>query len=276
MPLNSTRGAGSAKGFGLTSGGLGPIDVDYLVVAGGGGGQNGGGGAGGMRTSFPGGTKLNMKTGSTYNITVGGGGDPGSSRGTDSSAVLETTISSTAGGRGGPSPNPLGDPGWNPNSAFPGGSGGGAATGNPQAGGGNGNAGGYSPPEGNGGGQNYPTTPGGGGGGGRNGGGFSAPHIAGPLGGYGGAGAPNLITGTDITYAGGGGAFQGSPGAGGGPAANQGGGGTSSTSGGSGIVVLRAPAKSKLTIAPGTNTVTTAPDGTYVAKFTVTGTLKHG
>jgi hypothetical protein len=245
MPLNSTRGAGSAKGFGLTSGGLGPIDVDYLVVAGGGGGQNGGGGAGGMRTSFPGGTKLNMKTGSTYNITVGGGGDPGSSRGTDSSAVLETTISSTAGGRGGPSPNPLGDPGWNPNSAFPGGSGGGAATGNPQAGG-------------------------------RNGGGFSAPHIAGPLGGYGGAGAPNLITGTDITYAGGGGAFQGSPGAGGGPAANQGGGGTSSTSGGSGIVVLRAPAKSKLTIAPGTNTVTTAPDGTYVAKFTVTGTLKHG
>ena len=77
MPVQSTRGAASAKAFGFTAGGLGPIDVDYLVVSGGGGGQNGGGGAGGMRTSFPGGTKLNMKTGSTYNITVGGGGDRG-------------------------------------------------------------------------------------------------------------------------------------------------------------------------------------------------------
>ena len=40
MPLNSTRGAGSAKGFGLT-GGKGSIIVDVLIVAGGGGGGNG-------------------------------------------------------------------------------------------------------------------------------------------------------------------------------------------------------------------------------------------
>ena len=75
MPLNSTRGAGSAKGFGLTSGGKNPpVDVDYLVIAGGGNGGNnrgGGGGAGGFRTSFPGGTKITLTGGDTYNITVG-------------------------------------------------------------------------------------------------------------------------------------------------------------------------------------------------------------
>jgi hypothetical protein len=62
MPLNSTRGAGSAKGFGLTQGATWDGTIDYLVVAGGGGagvtnaGNAGGGGAGGYRTSFPGGT----------------------------------------------------------------------------------------------------------------------------------------------------------------------------------------------------------------------------
>jgi hypothetical protein len=41
------------------------LTVDYLVVAGGAGGganQAGGGGAGGYRTSFPGGTKLSIRT----------------------------------------------------------------------------------------------------------------------------------------------------------------------------------------------------------------------
>jgi hypothetical protein len=75
MPLNSTRGAGSAKGFGFTSGGKNPpVDVDYLVVAGGGNGGNnrgGGGGAGGYRTSFPGGSKISLTGGDTYNITIG-------------------------------------------------------------------------------------------------------------------------------------------------------------------------------------------------------------
>jgi len=47
MPINSTRGGASAKGFGLTSGAK-KFDVDYLVVAGGAsGGVMGGGGAGG-------------------------------------------------------------------------------------------------------------------------------------------------------------------------------------------------------------------------------------
>ena len=47
MPLLSTRGAASAKGFGLTSGGKGPYNIDFLVVAGGGGGGNFIGGSGG-------------------------------------------------------------------------------------------------------------------------------------------------------------------------------------------------------------------------------------
>jgi len=48
MPLNSTRGAASAKGFGFTAGAA-LVEVDYLLVAGGGGGSvwGGGGGAGG-------------------------------------------------------------------------------------------------------------------------------------------------------------------------------------------------------------------------------------
>ncbi len=58
MPLLSTSGAASAKGFGLTSAGLPPIyTVSYLTVAGGAGGggaqapgqgSGGGGGAGGL------------------------------------------------------------------------------------------------------------------------------------------------------------------------------------------------------------------------------------
>jgi hypothetical protein len=56
MPILSSRGAGSAKGFGLTTEvPRGPLGlVDFLVIAGGGGGGGavgGGGGAGGYRTS---------------------------------------------------------------------------------------------------------------------------------------------------------------------------------------------------------------------------------
>jgi hypothetical protein len=56
------------------------ISVDFLVIAGGGGGgtnAGGGGGAGGYRTSFPGGTKINIENGTSYPITVGGGGASG-------------------------------------------------------------------------------------------------------------------------------------------------------------------------------------------------------
>jgi len=114
MPLNSTRGAGSAKGFGFTAGSAGPFvsatggtvltcgdykihvftgpgsfvvssagkptgstTVEYLVVGGGGGGgvYGGGGGAGGFRQSYP-----NPATGgfpitaTSFPITVGAGG----------------------------------------------------------------------------------------------------------------------------------------------------------------------------------------------------------
>jgi hypothetical protein len=58
MPLLGTRGAGSAKGFGLTAGRSisYPFDIEFLVIAGGGGATElvvmvGGGGAGGYRTS---------------------------------------------------------------------------------------------------------------------------------------------------------------------------------------------------------------------------------
>ena len=42
------------------------LEFDYLVVAGGGGGgydDGGGGGGGGLRTSFPGGTKIEVESG---------------------------------------------------------------------------------------------------------------------------------------------------------------------------------------------------------------------
>ena len=52
MPINSTRGAASAKAFGFTAG-SGPIFANFLLVAGGAGGghgyRGGGGGGGGMR-----------------------------------------------------------------------------------------------------------------------------------------------------------------------------------------------------------------------------------
>ena len=44
--------------------------------------------------------------------------------------------------------------------------------------------------------------------------------------------------------------------------------------GGSGFIVLRGPSNTNFTVAPGTNTVTTAPNGDKVATFTVSGTVK--
>jgi len=58
-------------GFGA-GGGAAVLEFDYLVVAGGGGSgsdDGGGGGGGGYRTSYPGGTKVEIASGST--ITVG-------------------------------------------------------------------------------------------------------------------------------------------------------------------------------------------------------------
>jgi hypothetical protein len=70
-----------------------PGQVDYLVVAGGGGGgqggcSGGGGGAGGYRTSFPGGTKLDLSGGTSYPVTVGAGGAGSASPSVGTSGVL--------------------------------------------------------------------------------------------------------------------------------------------------------------------------------------------
>ena len=106
---------------------------------------------------------------------------------------------------------------------------------------------------------------------------------------HGGDGAPNLITGSDVTYAGGGGggeptgssvggdggANQGQAGA-----ANTGGGGGGNVwwrrnAGGSGIVVVRFPGSTCASVAPGTNTLSSCvgPANDKVARFTVSGTL---
>jgi hypothetical protein len=109
MPILSSRGAGSAKGFGLTSGKSisYPYTLEYLVVAGGGAGGyapsspgGGGGGAGGLRSSS------NPISGpSTITVTVGGGGTVGqeiANNGIDSSVAspLFATFTSTGGGKG--------------------------------------------------------------------------------------------------------------------------------------------------------------------------------
>ena len=86
MPLFGSFGAASGRGFGFTSGGQGPYDVDYVVVAGGGNsgnssyafGTNPGAGAGGYRVSYnsasydePSVSTVTVDPGSSYTITVG-------------------------------------------------------------------------------------------------------------------------------------------------------------------------------------------------------------
>jgi hypothetical protein len=258
-------------GFGA-GGSKGPPLMDYLVVAGGGGGQQGGAGAGGYRTSFPGGTQMELVAGTPYPVTIGAAAGPGTQRGSDSTSTGGSfNISSTGGGRGGPAGAfPTVPPSWT-TGGWPGGSGGGASTGNPQAGGGGGNAGGYSPPEGNGGGQNYPLQPGGAGGGGASQNGSPGPALT-PTGGKGGDGSANSITGSSVGYAGGGGGQPGSNGQYGGPT-GIGGGGSGSTGGG-GRVILRGPGDYTYTAAPGSNSVAAQPDGTVVITMTVTGTIQ--
>jgi hypothetical protein len=258
-------------GFGA-GGSKGPPLMDYLVVAGGGGGQQGGAGAGGYRTSFPGGTQMELVAGTPYPVTIGAAAGPGTQRGSDSTSTGGSfNISSTGGGRGGPAGAFPTQPPSFTKSGWPGGSGGGAATGNPQAGGGSGNAGGYSPPEGNGGGQNYPLQPGGAGGGGAAQNGSPGPALT-PTGGKGGDGAANSITGSSVGYAGGGGGQPGSNGQYGGPTGIGGGGGGST--GGGGRVILRGPGDYTYTAAPGSNSVAAQPDGTVVITMTVTGTIQ--
>ena len=72
--LISSRPIGYKFPTGISQLANGPTSVDYLVVAGGGGGYISGGGAGGFRTA----TGFGITNGTTYAVTVGGGGTPGS------------------------------------------------------------------------------------------------------------------------------------------------------------------------------------------------------
>lgn len=159
------------------------LDVEYLVVAGGGAGQaygNGGagGGAGGLLTNM--GTPTVFLPG-TYNAVIGAGGVNASG-----SASSLGAISAVGGGRGG--------------------SGGAGLSGGSGGGGSNAAAGGAGTSlQGNAGGAGGASTATGGGGGGAGVAGSPGAATGNQIGGNGGDGATNLITGTSIYYAGGGG-----------------------------------------------------------------------
>ena len=223
------------------------LSCDYLVVAGGGGGgsnDGGGGGAGGLRCTVDatggGGsleTALSLTASTSYTVTVGAGGSGGfETRGSSGNNSVFSTITSTGGGGGGGAGNLSG---------LNGGSGGGGSEPSNQGTGttNQGYAG-----EGN--------SDGGGGGG--------AGEIGGSDGtGQGGDGVATSISGSSVTYGGGGGGRVGTTaaagGSGGGGAgsgntetpvngtANLGGGGgggrvvNTGGSGGSGIVIIRYP-----------------------------------
>ena len=177
----------------LTSGTFTPqtgLTCDYLVVAGGGGGSTyagGGGGAGGYKYA----TSQSLSA-TNYTVTVGAGGSgyigSGSGLGSNGSNSVFNADTMTGGGRGG------GNTGFNGAS---GGSGGGAAGISSATGGaatsGQGFAGGDSPG----------ASGGGGGGGGSAAVGSNGTNTE--VGGNGGTGTANSITGTSITRAGGGG-----------------------------------------------------------------------
>lgn len=244
--------------------------ASYLVVGGGGGGgiptggfdpaSAGGGGAGGYLS----GSTLFIPT-TVYSVTVGAGGSGSSpANGSNSTALGLTAVGGGKGGNGDSSSGTAGSSG---------GSGGGGGYANKSGGAatsGQGNSGG-----------NSTLTTGGGGGASAAGG---TPN--------GGAGTASSITGTSVTYAGGGGGGGsgsfGTGGAGGGGnggnngngtagTANTGGGGggTGGTSGsggngGSGVVIFSVPTANYTGTVTGTPTVTTSGANTII-KFTASG-----
>ena len=246
------------------------LTCDYLVVAGGAGGGwdgGGGGGAGGLRstvTATGGGgsleSALSVTTNTPYVITVGAGGAGGTNaakRGVNGSDSIFSSVTSIGGGGAG----------GNNQNGFSGGSGGGAGqVGGSTTGGAGTTNQGYA-----GGNQDGDNGGAGGGGAGAVGGSSAGTTAAGA----GGAGVAVSITGSSVTYAGGGGgggwpggSAGGAGGAGGGGAGgtaspnqsgfpgttNTGGGGGGNTgggvggqtggNGGSGIVIIRYPVAS--------------------------------
>jgi len=230
----------------------GDATVAVLVVAGGGGGGagNGGGGGGGAGGLVYNGAKA--LTAGSYAVSVGGGGTgASSSAGTNGSDSVFGDITASGGGGGGYSSAGLnGGSGGGGNNGLAGGS---ATQGNSGGGTGYGNNGGAS---------NYTSGAFGGGGGGGAGAAGSAGTSS--SGGTGGSGLAYSISGSAVTYSGGGGggANNGSYGSGGSGGGGNGGGtatgtaGTANTggggggggegnraggAGGSGVVIIRYP-----------------------------------
>lgn len=318
--------ATNANGTGLESAASNSVTipvnftVDYLVVAGGGPGgagdgnsdlaYTGGGGAGGLRctvTATGGGgslpSALTLGTGTSYTVTVGAGGSPGS----NGSSSVFFNINTVGGGRGG---FDAGSNFWN---AQGGGSGGGGGMSNSQnagaVGGGAGTAGeGYA-------GGNTPNAPSTVNYRGSAGGGGAANIGVGPASTNnsmtqpdGGNGITTNITGTSLSFGGGGGGSAaanvvppGNGGNGGGGAggrtdsgnsgksgvsgtANTGGGGggqagsnnvgSSAGSGGSGVVILRYPDTRTITVGNGLTATTNTSGNNKVTRFNAgTGTV---
>jgi hypothetical protein len=257
---NGTNDSAWYSANATTQSGTSTYSVEYLCIAGGGsGGDYGGGGAGGYRTA----SGYSLTVGSTYTVTVGGGGAGAAYGNTGSASVFDTITSDGGGGGGGASAN---QPGKNGGS----GGGGGILASTSTAGGtassGQGSAGGT--------GTLNPNYGGGGGGGSGGVGGNGTDGTTNALGGVGGDGTASSITGSSITRAGGGGggawtspstgtSTGGNGGSGGGgngagkantsgrPTAGttntgSGGGGagiglTAGSNGGSGVVILRIP-----------------------------------
>jgi|TARA_R110000824_G_scaffold243400_1_gene432042 hypothetical protein len=220
-------------GFGSGGGAAAQASFDYLVIAGGGatgGGLFGGGGAGGFRTSFPGGTKILVESGTT--ITVGAGGVAGTypvsgadliaGHGSDSIiAGVDVTLTSAGGGIKNDGAAYPGSPEPGPVNATVRDGGSGAGTGHQGTLEGVGNTPPVSPSQGN------PGGPGGGsyassGGGGAGGAGVNGVTPGSPSNnaGAGGPGTANTIApafplGTTYAGGGGGGAYNFNGGAGG-------------------------------------------------------------
>jgi len=256
---------------------LSPYSASYLIVAGGGGGGGtqtvtggggylgGGGGAGGL---LSGSTTLTPSV--TYTITVGAGGNAGTSSGSPTvgssgaNSVLAGVSSITAIGGGGGGFGGNGSTG----AGVSGGSGGGA--GSSSGAGGSGTSG-----QGFAGGTTTNTVSYGqsAGGGGSSAVGTS---ITGPGSGattqVGGAGTASSITGASVTYAAGGNGGGGTANA----TANTGNGGptafgnTGAYSGGSGVVILSVPTALYSGTTTGSPTVTTSGSNTII-KFTASG-----
>jgi len=286
MPRLSKIGAAALAAFGWTSGSA-AVTVDFLVVAGGGGGGRnnsvgdggcGGGGAGGYRTGT---ASLNPTL--SYTVTVGAGGAGGAqdAAGSNGSDSIFSTITSTGGGGGGDSQSGV-------KRAGDGGSGGGAGYINSAAG--SGNTPSTSPSQGNNGGA-YVSGDHGAGGGGATAAGSSTAGSPGA----GGAGTPLSISGSSVTYAGGGGgggynatgALGGSGGGGQGGSngaagvsgtANLGGGGggggggssppTAAGAGGAGVVIISYVGAQQFG-----GGVVTSSGGNTIHTFTTSGTL---